>query len=222
MVWKESVMSSTKAVKFYPPLEEKLNIGSHVVGAVLSVLALVLLLFKGVESDSLINTTGLLIYGLSLLTLYIASSLYHASKNPTIRSRMRVVDHAAIYVLIAGTYTPYMLITLPGTLGYSILVVAWVMALVGVVLKIFYTGHFEVLSTSLYILMGWAIVFAIKPLAANLSPEGLYWLIAGGIAYTVGAILYAIKHIPYNHAIFHVFVLLGSTCHFISVYFHVP
>ena len=212
---------NVKAVKFYPPLEEKLNIGSHAFGAFMSVLALVLLLFKGVESNNMINTTGLLIYGLSLLTLYIASSLYHASKNPTVRSRMRVVDHAAIYLLIAGTYTPYMLITLPGTLGYSILAAAWSMALIGVVIKIFYTGHFEVLSTSLYILMGWAIVFAIKPLAANLSPEGLFWLIAGGVAYTVGAILYAIKKIPFNHAIFHFFVLLGSACHFMSVYFYV-
>ncbi len=212
---------TSKEVKFYPPLEEKLNIGSHAFGAVFSILALVLLLFKGVELGNITHTSGLLIYGLSLLTLYIASSLYHASKNPAIRSKLRVVDHAAIYLLIAGTYTPYMLITLPGTLGYSILAAAWSMALVGVVIKIFYTGHFEVLSTSLYILMGWAIVFAIKPLAANLLPEGLFWLMAGGVAYTVGAILYAIKKIPYNHAIFHLFVLLGSTCHFISVYFYV-
>ena len=212
---------NVKAAKLYSPLEEKLNIGSHALGAFLSVLALALLIFKGIDSESWSAMSGLLIYGISMLALYLASSIYHASKNPELRSKMRVVDHAAIYLLIAGTYTPYMLITLPGTLGYSILAAAWSMALVGVVIKIFYTGHYEVLSTSLYILMGWAIVFAIKPLAANLSPEGLFWLMAGGISYTVGAILYAIKKIPLNHAIFHLFVLVGSICHFISVYFYV-
>lgn len=212
---------TNKAVKLYSPLEEKLNIGSHVMGAFFSVLALVLLLFKGVESSDWTQIIAYAIYGVSMLALFMASSFYHSSVNPQIRIRMRVVDHAAIYVLIAGTYTPYMLITLPGTLGYSILAAAWSMALIGVTLKLFYTGQFEVLSTTLYILMGWAIVFAIKPLAANLPPEGLFWLMAGGIFYTVGAILYAIKRIPLNHAIFHLFVLLGSASHFISVYFYV-
>jgi len=212
---------SSKEVKFYPPLEEKLNIGSHVLGVVFSVLALALLIFKGIDTGSFTATAGLLIYGLSMLALYLASSFYHASKDPRIRIKLRVVDHAAIYLLIAGTYTPFMVITLADTLGYSILAAAWIMAVIGVMLKIFYTGHFEVLSTALYILMGWAIVFAIKPLAANLPPEGLFWLMAGGVAYTVGAILYAIKKIPFNHAIFHLFVLIGSTSHFISVYFYV-
>ncbi len=212
---------SNKTIKYYPPLEEKLNIVSHVLGAVFSVLALTLLLFKGMDSGRLIDVFGYLIYGVSMLALFSASSFYHASKKPAVRSKMRVVDHASIYLLIAGTYTPYMLITIPGTLGYSILAAAWTMAVLGVTLKIFYTGHFELLSTALYILMGWAIVFAIKPMAANLPAEGMFWLMAGGVAYTVGAILYAIKKIPYNHAIFHLFVLIGSTSHFISVYFYV-
>jgi len=131
-----------------------------------------------------------------------------------------VVDHAAIYLLIAGTYTPFMLLTIPGTLGYGILIAAWSMAVLGIALKVFYTGHFELLSTLLYVFMGWAIVFAIKPLAAALSAEGLVWLISGGVAYTVGAVLYAIKKLPFNHAIFHLFVLAGSVCHFIAVYHH--
>lgn len=212
---------SSKAVKHYPPAEEMLNIGSHVLGVFLSVLALGLLILKGVEMNSLTAIIALLVYGVSMFCLYLSSSIYHASKKPHFRIRMRVVDHAAIYLLIAGTYTPFMLITLPGTLGYSILAAAWSMAVIGVIIKIFYTGHFEVLSTSLYIFMGWAIVFAIKPLAANLSTEGLFWLMAGGVAYTLGAILYAIQSIPYNHAIFHLFVLLGSISHFIAVYFYV-
>lgn len=211
---------SKKGVQFYPPLEEKINIISHALGLLLSIVGFVLLLVQA-YSQGMAHILAAVIYGSSMIALYSASTLYHRSKTPSIRIKLRVVDHAAIYVLIAGTYTPYMLLTLPGPLGYSILAAAWTMALIGIVIKIFYTGHFEVLSTLLYIAMGWAIVFAIKPLAANLAPAGLYWLMAGGISYTVGAILYAFKKIPYNHAIFHLFVLLGSICHYISIYLYV-
>ena len=209
---------NAKTAKYYSPTEERLNIGSHALGMVLSALGLVMLLFKAVASSSIITMVAFSVYGASMLALYAASTLYHASKDPKTRSKMRVVDHAAIYVLIAGTYTPFMLLTIPGNLGYGILIAAWSMAVVGIIIKVLFTGRYEILSTLLYILMGWAIVFAIKPLAANLAPMGLNWLIAGGVAYTVGAVLYAIKAIPLNHAIFHVFVLLGSICHFITVY----
>lgn len=208
-------------VKFYPPLEEKLNITSHALGLVLGLIGLPLLLWSESAQQSWASWSGKLIFGLSLVILYSASTLYHLSKKEAQRQRLRVFDHAAIYVLIAGTYTPLMLMTLAGTLGYGILVAAWSMAVVGIVLKLFFTGRFSVLSTVLYVLMGWAIVFAIKPLAANLAPAGLQWLIWGGVSYTVGAILYAIKAIPFNHAIFHCFVLLGSTCHFICIYRYV-
>jgi hemolysin III len=212
---------SPQTVKLYPPLEEKINIGSHLLGLVLSVVGTVLLMLQAFKYGNLVSQFAFVVYGLSMMALYAASSVYHSRKTPHIRIRMRVVDHAAIYLLIAGTYTPFMMVTLSGTLGYSILAAAWAMAIIGIVIKIFYTGHFEVLSTVLYILMGWAIVFAIKPLAANLAPAGLFWLLAGGVSYTVGAIIYAIKQVPFNHAIFHVFVLLGSISHFISVYFYV-
>ena len=211
----------SQTVKFYPPLEEKINIGSHALGLILSVVGLVLLLIQDFAGSGLIKPLAYAIYGSSMVVLYAVSAVYHASKSPSFRIKMRVMDHAAIYLLIAGTYTPFMLITLPGTLGYSILAAAWGMAVVGIVLKIYYTGHFVVLSTLLYVFMGWAIVFAIKPLAANLDSAGLSWLIAGGVAYTVGALMYAIKKIPFNHAIFHVFVLVGSACHFIAVYKYV-
>lgn len=212
---------NTKVAKFYPPLEEKFNIGSHAIGLILSLMAVSMLFFKSIEMGAWVYGIAYVVFGLSLVALYTASTVYHSAKLPAQRNKLRVVDHAAIYVLIAGTYTPYMLLTLPGTLGYSILAAAWSMALVGIILKIFYTGHFVVLSTALYVLMGWAIVFAIKPLASNLPPEGLFWLMAGGVSYTLGAILYAIKQIPFNHAIFHLFVLLGSISHFISIYFYV-
>ena len=155
-----------------------------------------------------------------MVILYTASTVYHATKKPRARSRMRVLDHTAIYVLIAGTYTPFMLLTMPTTLGYGILIAAWSMAVLGIVLKVFFTGRFVLVSTLLYVFMGWAIVFAIKPLAAAMSTAGLWWLISGGIAYTVGALLYAIKQLPFNHALFHVFVVLGSWCHFMAVYHH--
>lgn len=208
-----------KAAHFYPPLEEKINIVSHSLGLLLSIVGFVLLMIQAISQD-LMHVFAAVIYGTSMVVLYTASTLYHRSTTPSLRSKLRVLDHAAIYVLIAGTYTPFMLLTMPGPLGYSILAAAWTMAFVGIVLKVFYTGHFEILSTLLYIAMGWAIVFAIEPLAANLAPAGLFWLMAGGISYTVGAVLYAIKKIPYNHAIFHIFVLMGSVSHFISVYFY--
>jgi hemolysin III len=135
--------------------------------------------------------------------------------------RLRVVDHASIYVLIAGTYTPFTLITLAGPTGYTLFAVAWIMAVCGIVLKLFFTGRFTALSTAMYVLMGWLIVFAIKPLMAGLPPAGLLWMLAGGVAYTVGALLYGIKALPFNHAIFHLFVLAGSLCHFIAVYAYV-
>ncbi len=205
-------------VKFYPRGEEWLNIGSHALGLLLSCVGLVLLLIRAVTMGSAWHVLSFAVFGVSLIVLYAASTIYHMTQTPARRIRWRVVDHAAIYVLIAGTYTPFMLTTLRGQLGWTLFAVTWGMALVGIVLKLFFTGRFTVVSTLMYVAMGWLIMFAIKPLAAALPEAGLYWLIAGGISYTVGAILYAIKVIPYNHAIFHLFVLFGSLSHFMAVY----
>src|SRR5690606_38805789 len=124
----------------------------------------------------------------------------------------------AIFILIAGTYTPFALVTLEGKTGWIILGVVWAIAIFGTILKLFFTGRFKVLSTLLYVGMGWVIIFAIKALNQNLSIEGLWWLMGGGLAYTLGAVLYSISRIKFNHAIFHFFVLLGSYCHFIAIY----
>lgn len=211
---------SRSSVKYYPPLEEKINILSHALGLILSLVGLVLLMVLAAQSGQFIHFLAFGLYGLSMVVMFTASTIYHSAKVDKIRARLRVFDHAAIYVLIAGTYTPFMLLVMPGTLGYGILLAAWIMAVLGIVLKIFYTGRFTILSTSLYVFMGWAIVLAIKPLSAQLSEQGLFWLITGGVSYTIGAILYAIKKIPFNHAIFHVFVLVGAFCHFLAVYQH--
>jgi hemolysin III len=205
----------------YSPLEEKTNIISHAIGLALSVIGTLLMLFRASGSGDILHIIGAGIFGASLIALYAASTFYHSAKDPKVRTRLRIVDHATIYLLIAGTYTPFTLITLKGWVGWTVFGVSWGMAACGVVLKLFFTGRYNVLSTLMYILMGWIIIFAIKPLVNSFSIDGIFWLIAGGLAYTTGAIIYSIKKIPFNHAIFHMFVLLGSFCHFISVYVYV-
>jgi hemolysin III len=214
-------MKDVEVINYYPPLEEKINIGSHAFGLLLSIIALVMLVVRASLDGDAWHIVSFSIFGASLIILYAASTAYHSTKNPVIRSRLRVVDHASIYVLIAGTYTPFTLVTLNGVVGWVIFGASWGMALVGIILKLFFTGRYKLVSTLMYVFMGWLIIFAINPLINNLSSDGLFWLVVGGIAYTVGAILYAIKKIKFNHAIFHVFVLAGSTCHFVSVFFHV-
>lgn len=205
----------------YSPLEEKTNIYSHAIGLGFSVVALVLLVVKAGLSGNAWHVVASGIFGLSLIALYAASTIYHSAKDEWKRSRMRIFDHATIYVLIAGTYTPITLITLNGWVGWTIFAISWGMAVTGVILKLFYTGRFNILSTLMYVFMGWIIMFAITPLVNNLSAEGIFWLIAGGVAYTTGAVIYSVGKIPFNHAIFHMFVLLGSFCHFVSVYWYI-
>jgi len=205
----------------YTPLEEMTNIISHAIGLVLSIVALLLMLIRASESGDILYIVSAAIFGVSLIALYAASTLYHSAKDPKVRARLRINDHATIYILIAGTYTPFTLITLNGWVGWTIFGVSWGMALAGVILKLFFTGKYNALSTLMYVLMGWIIIFAVKPLINSLSPEGIFWLVAGGVSYTTGAVIYSIKKIKFNHAIFHLFVLLGSICHFISVYFYV-
>ena len=208
-------------VKRYSAAEEKTNIISHAIGFFLSIAALVLMVVRASLYGNAWHIVGASIFGAGLMCLYAASTFYHSASCPTLRSRLRVVDHATIYVLIAATYTPFTLVTLNGWVGWLIFGVTWAMALAGIILKLFFTGKYDLLSTLMYVFMGWIIIFAIKPLVNNLPENGLWWLVAGGIAYTVGAILYSIKQIKFNHAIFHIFVLLGSFCHFVTVFSYV-
>lgn len=214
-------MTSIDAIKYYSPLEEKINISSHALGLFLSIIAILALVVHASINGNIWHIISFTIFGMSLIVLYSASTYYHSTKSAALRQKMRIIDHASIYVLIAGTYTPYTLVTLKGTTGWLIFSIIWGLALSGIILKIFFTGRFKLLSTSMYLFMGWMIVFAINPLIDNLHPDGLQWLIIGGIAYTVGAVLYGIKKIKLNHAIFHIFVLLGSFSHFISIFFYV-
>jgi len=210
-----------KDITYYEPKEEKFNIISHAIGLILSIAALVLLVVYSSIYGSAWHIVSFSIYGASLIVLYSASTFYHYVQSPKLRHRLNIFDHSAIYVLIAGTYTPFTLVVLNGWVGWTIFGVSWGLALIGIILKLFFTGKYDKISTFAYVLMGWVVIFAIKPLVENLAFEGLMWLLAGGIFYTVGAILYSIKRIKYNHAIFHIFVLLGSFAHFIAVFFYV-
>ena len=214
-------MSTNAAVKTYSPLEETINIRSHAAGLLLSVFGLFLLMARTIPLGNPGHTASAAVFGLSLIVLYGASTLYHSATQPEKRARLRVVDHAAIYVLIAGTYTPFTLITLRGETGWLLFAAAWATAVAGVILKLFFTGRYNGISTLMYVLMGWMMAFAIGPLIDGLPTAGLIWLFAGGLSYTLGAILYSFKTITLGHAIFHICVLIGSISHFVAVFFYV-
>ena len=209
---------SEKLNHHYSKKEERLNVITHAFGLLLSVIGLYVLILKSFHYEGFWKPASLVIYGLSLIVLYAASTFYHAAKDPRLRRKLNIFDHAAIYVLIAGTYTPFTILVLEGSLGWIIFGLTWTFALIGIILKLFFTGRFDKLSTALYLLMGWQIMFVINPLMERFTTEGLQLLFAGGVFYTIGAVLYSIKKLPYNHAIFHVFVVLGSVCHFFSVF----
>ncbi|MCI2228568.1 hemolysin III family protein [Polaribacter sp. MSW13] len=202
----------------YSDKEEKLNVLSHGLGLLASIIAFPFLVFKAISFTGFWKPTSFIVYGFSLIILYAASTFYHAAINPKKRRKLNILDHAAIYVLIAGSYTPFCLVGLDSKLGWYMFLCVWIFALVGIVLKLFFTGKFDKISTAMYLLMGWQVMFFIKPLIKKLSEDELNLLIAGGVFYTIGAILYSIKKMPYNHAIFHLFVLLGSISHFIGIY----
>ncbi|MDF2564409.1 MAG: hemolysin-III related [Massilibacillus sp.] len=199
-----------------PNLEEILNAVTHGIGTILAIVALCVMvgLYNDVSEWHLMSGA---IYGGSLVLLYLASTLYHSFTNEKLKSLFKFFDHAAIYILIAGNYTPFALIPLHGSFGWTIFGVIWSLAAIGILFKVFFVKKFRFFSTICYLLMGWFAVFIMKPLIAALSIEAIYWLIAGGVFYTVGAVFYLIKRIPYNHAIWHLFVLAGSAAHFIAV-----
>ncbi|HYG06589.1 MAG TPA: hemolysin III family protein [Stenotrophomonas sp.] len=158
-----------------------------------------------------------IVFSATLVLLYVASTLYHAVPHPGAKARLQVLDHCAIYLLIAGTYTPFTLVALRGPWGWSLFAAIWTLAVAGVVFKLFFTGRFRLLSTFIYIGMGWMVVVAIKPLLSSVDGVTLAWLFAGGLFYTLGTWFYQRDSIRYFHAIWHLFVLAGSVCHFVAV-----
>lgn len=200
--------------------EEKLNAITHGIGAVFGIVALILLI-KHTLYEPFINKFSVVVYGLSLIILFTASTLYHAVKNETKKHYFRIVDHISIYLLIAGTYTPVTLIALSDTKGWTLFWVVWSIAAIGLVIKLFFTGKFEIFSTLLYLVMGWLIIFDFSNLSAMIGSDGILLLFAGGLAYTIGIVFYAIHSIPYHHVIWHLFVLAGAVFHFCMIYFYI-
>lgn len=197
--------------------EEFWNTTTHGIGVLLSISALVLLIVFGVKSNHDFSLFSGIFFGISLIVLYSASTLYHMFSNENIKRKLRVFDHISIFYLIAGTYTPFALITLKNSLGWWLFGIVWGLAIFGTLFKIFFTGKYEFVSLILYIAMGWIVVIDFSNLLENISSQGLTYLVTGGILYTVGTIFYAIDKIPFNHAIWHLFVLGGSIFHFFSI-----
>ena len=211
----------TKSHNTYSIKEERLNIISHGLGALLSIPALILLILKGIEMQSTTALLSFIVYGVSLIILYFASTLYHATDNPKWRNPLNVWDHISIYLLIAGSYTPFALLGLGGTFGWVMFAIVWTFALVGIIIKIFFFGKYGKLAAVSYVIMGWIAVIGINRFIEVTGMTATILLFSGGISYTVGAVLYMLDDkLPYNHAIFHVFVLAGSALHFYAVYFY--
>jgi hemolysin III len=205
-------------VSLYSAREERINCGVHLAGVVASLVALPLLVSAGVRSGDPWLLAGGLAFGLSALLMFSTSVLYHAATDPAARLRLRRMDHAAIYLLIAGTYTPFTLGALRGAWGWSLAAVIWSLALLGIVFKTTSLGfRFHRTSVLLYVLMGWIAIVAVKPLMRQLSALELGWLLAGGLCYTGGVAFYLWKNRPYTHAVWHGFVLAGVACHFVAV-----
>lgn len=201
--------------------EEIANSITHGIGFLLSTAGLVLLIVFSAQTGDPWRVVSFTIYGVTMLLLFLFSTLHHSIQHKKTKYVFEIMDHSAIYLLIAGTYTPFVLVPLRGALGWTIFGIVWGLAILGVVFKVFFVQKFVVLSTILYVLMGWFIIIGIKPLYGALGGEGFTLLLAGGIAYTIGAVFYVLQKIPYFHAIWHVFVLIGSSLMYFCILFYV-
>ena len=199
-------------------VDELANAVTHGVGLVLSIAGFVVLLVFAALHGTAWHMVACSIYGVTLICLYTASTLYHSVLSPDLKRTLEVFDHSAIYLLIAGTYTPFLLINLRGSWGWPLFAVIWGLALAGILFKLRFTGRFNFFSTAAYIAMGWLGVIAARPMVAHVPANALIWLLAGGLTYNAGVIFYVYRRIPYSHAIWHVFVLAGSICHYLAVF----
>lgn len=214
-------MEKEVAEKHYPVLEEIANSVTHGIGAFLSVLGLVWLIVRAVHIGDMYSIVSVIIFGVSLFLLYLASTLYHAVPWPRVKRVFRKFDHCAIYWLIAGTYTPFLLVSMRGTVGWALFGVVWGIACVGTAFKLFFIGRFDKISTFMYVAMGWIVLVAVKPALTYVPHGALVMMLIGGLAYTFGVFFYMNKRIPYNHAIWHCFVMAGSAVHFFAIVFYV-
>ena len=213
---------SEQTVLYYQPREELANALTHGFATLASVAGLILLIVFSVKfSGDAVLITSVSIFGASMILLYLASTLYHAITHPRAKRVLQLLDHAMIFVLIAGSYTPFCLVTLEGLVGYILCAAVWAIAVIGVTMQSFLLKKSDWTSCALYLTMGWLVVFAIKPLIASLATGGLILLAAGGVAYSLGVIFFLCERIPYNHAIWHVFVFAGTVLQFLAVLLYV-
>jgi hemolysin III len=207
--------------KRYSAREEAANSITHGLGLLLSVVALGFLQVYASTYGNALHLISVSIYGFSLIFLYTASTLYHSIQDPDIKAKLQMLDHMAIYLLIAGTYTPFTIVNLNGPWGWAIFGVIWCLALIGTVIQFKKSLRWRYLSMGLYLAMGWTILVAIKPLIASVATTGIILLLLGGLAYTFGILFYRLKSLKFNHAVWHIFVLAGSILHFFAVLFYV-
>ncbi len=206
--------------------EEVAHSAIHALGSHLGAAMLALMVVFGVQSGEQVawKVVSAALFGFSIILLYTVSSAYHAITHPRTKQILKVCDHMAIYILIAGSYTPFMLVTLRPeypVIAWTIFGIVWGLTIMGIIFKVFFTGRLRLVSTLAYVGMGWIIVFAIKPLMATLPAAGLVWLLIGGLCYTLGAIFYLWRLMPFHHAVWHLCVLAGTLCHFFAVLFYV-
>ncbi|MET3681974.1 hemolysin III [Alkalibacillus flavidus] len=205
----------------FTPKEEKINAWTHGLGAVLSLAGLVILIVLASLHGNVWQVVSVTIYGASMLIMYLSSTIVHSLKAGRAKDFFLFLDHSSIYLFIAGTYTPIFLVLLRGPIGWTLFGVIWGVAILGIIFKIFFVHRFMVVSTLIYIVLGWFIVFVWEPLAAAMDVTGLVYLIVGGILYSVGSIFYMWRGFPYHHAVWHLFVIGGSAFHFFAILFYI-
>jgi hemolysin III len=201
----------------WSPAEEAANVATHGLGAIASGAGLAILLVHSIGSGDARALVSSAVFGTTMILLYAASTVYHASSSPRIRHAAKILDHASIYLLIAGTYTPFTLLALRGPWGWSLFAVVWLLAIAGVLMEAFWVYRARWISAVVYLAMGWMVVLAGRRLAAALPPGALPLLVAGGLLYSIGTIFYVLRRVRYAHAVWHGFVLGGTTCHFLAV-----
>ena len=202
--------------------EEIAHAITHGIGALLAIAGLaVLMVAAATRGEGAWQVVPCAIYGAAMVLMFTTSTLYHSFPWPRVKRVFRVLDHEMIFLMIAGSYTPFVLITLRGALGWTLFGVVWGIAAAGLVFQGFFTGRFKGASTALYVVMGWIIAFALKPLLEQMPPAGIRWLVAGGLCYTLGAVVYLFKRVKYHHALWHLAVLAGGACHYFAILWHV-
>jgi len=217
----ECMLSWARGLTRHITADELANTLTHGFGLVSSIIGFVILLSVAIVRGGIWQILGCAVFGVTLVCLYAASTFYHGTSSPRAKQALMIFDHSAIYLLIAGTYTPFLLVNLRGSWGWSLLAVIWSMAVVGILFKLWFADRFPIISVSAYVAMGWLGIIAARQVYTHVPLTGVVWIVLGGLAYSIGVIFYACKKIPHHHVIWHLLVMTGSTCHYIAILYSV-